>query len=151
MSALPEAGGQRESMPLILAISATPLLVEAIARELAGTAVVCRFPAGREDAPGLVAHVAPDVILVDRSQEAEALEPLGLPLVHVSLERGAIRARRADGWQEFRADGASTAVIRNVLLGELFAAAAHRRPATDVVHTNARPGGSEHGGDPEAR
>jgi hypothetical protein len=122
-----------KAMPLILAISETPLLVEALAHELAGTAVVCRFPAGHEDPRGLVAHVAPDAILVDRPQEAEELAPLDLPLVHVVVERRSVRARRDDGWHEYPAPDASTASIRNVLLGELYAAAAHRRP-----------GGSEH-------
>jgi hypothetical protein len=126
------------AMPLILAISETPLLVEALAHDLDGTAVVCRFPAGREDPRGLVAHVTPDAIVVDRRQEAEELAALDVPLVHVVVERRAVRARRADGWHEFPNPDVSPAAIRNVLLGELAAAMKHRRP-----------GGLEHGGNPE--
>jgi hypothetical protein len=109
-----------KEIPLILAISESPLLVEALAHDLAGTAVVCGFPAGREDPRGLVAHVAPDAVLVDRPQEAEELEPLDLPLVHVLVEGRSVRARRDDGWHEYPTPDASTASIRNVLLGELL-------------------------------
>jgi hypothetical protein len=136
---------RRLAMPLILAISDAPLLVEALAHDLAGTAVVCRFPAGREDPRGLVAQVAPDLVLVDRRHEAEALESFDLPLVHVLVERRSVRARREDGWHEFAIPDASTAAIRNVLLGELFAAAANRRlratPRAEAL-TEARPGGN---------
>lgn len=113
-------------MPLILAISELPLLVEALAHDLDGTAVVCRFPAGREDARGLVAHVAPDAVVVDRRQEAEELASLDVPLVHVLVERRAVRARRRDGWHEYPNPDVSPAAIRNVLLGELTAAAKNR-------------------------
>jgi hypothetical protein len=126
-----------KTMLLILAISEAPLLVEALAQDLDGTAVVCRFPAGREDARGLVAHVAPDAVVVERREDADDLASLDLPLVHVLVERRTVRARRSDGWHEYPNPDASPAAIRNVLLGELTAA-------------SRRPGGTEHGGDPEA-
>jgi hypothetical protein len=128
-----------KATPLILAISEAPLLVEALAHDLDGTAVVCRFPAGREDARGLVAHVAPDAVVVERREDADELATLDLPLVHVLVERRTVRARRNDGWHEYPNPDASPAAIRNVLLGELTAAMTRR------------PGGSEHGGEPEAR
>ena len=120
------------ALPLILAISDAPLLVEALAQDLDGTAVVCRFPAGREDPCGLVAHVTPDAIVVDRRQEAEELEALDVPLVHVLIEGRAVRAHRADGWHEFPNPDVSPAGIRNVLLGELAAAMKHRSPGGGV-------------------
>src|SRR2546430_13356968 len=49
-------------------------------------------------------------------------------LVYVALERRTVRARRDNQWHEFPIPEASTAAIRNVLLGELFAAAANRQP-----------------------
>lgn len=127
-------------MPLILAISEAPLLAEALAHDLDGTAVVCCFPAGREDPRGLVAHVTPDAIVVDRRQDAEELAALDVPLVHVLVDGRAVRARRADGWHEFPNPDVSPAAIRNVLLGELAASMKNRRP-----------GGREHGGISEAR
>jgi hypothetical protein len=123
-----------ERVPLILAISETPLLVEALAHDLEGAAVVRSFPAGREDPCGLVMHIRPDAVVVDRRQEADALATLDVPLIHVLVDERAVRAHRVDGWHEFPNPDASAAEIRNVLLGELYAVTAH-------AQFDARPGG----------
>jgi hypothetical protein len=123
------------ALPLILAICETPLLAEALADDLESIAIVRPFPAGRGDARGLAANVAPDAVVVDRSEEADELEALDVPLVHVLVDRRVVRVRRANGWHELPNPTASAAAIRNVLLGEIFAVAAHRRsiqPSTNA-------------------
>jgi hypothetical protein len=139
----------QQGIPLILAICETPLLAEALADDLQSIAIVRRFPAGRGGALGLAASVAPDAVVVDRSEEADELETLDMPLVHVLVDRRVVRVHRADGWHELPNPTASAAAIRNVLLGEIFAVVAHRRS----IHTStdAQPGGIQHGGDLEAR
>jgi hypothetical protein len=116
---------------LVLTICEAPLLGEALGRDLDGIAVVRGFPAGRDDARGLVRHVEPDAVVVDCERTALELESAGVPLVHVLLREGKVRALRADGWHEFDNADDSVAVIRNILMGELYAVAAHRHLASE--------------------
>jgi hypothetical protein len=115
------------SCPFILALCSAPLLGEALARELEDIAVVRSFPAGRCDVLGLVAHANPDAVFVDRAEDAELLRHLDVPVVHALLAEGKVRSLRAEGWREFDNPEDSVSAIRNVILGDLYAVAAHRR------------------------
>jgi hypothetical protein len=133
-----------DALPLILALCSAPLLGEALARELEDVAVVRAFPPGRGDVLGLVAHANPDAIVVDREEDAHLLGDLDVPVVHALLREGKVRSLRDDGWQEFDNPGGSVSVIRNVVLSDLYAVAAHRR-------RTARPEEREHGGTASGR
>jgi hypothetical protein len=119
---------RRRYEPLVLAVCATPLLPEAVGAALEGVATVRGFPAGRGDTRGLVARVSPDLVIVDTDEEADALETLApvVPVLHVVLDRQHLRLRRNGSWEDVPNPDNSLEQIRNVLFGELLAAAGVR-------------------------
>jgi hypothetical protein len=117
--------------PVVLAVTGTPLLTQALAAALEGVAVLHHLPAGVADLGGLVRHIRPDALVVDCDDEAGELtavaDELSLPFVHVSLQTQQLRVLRDQSWSAQPSWGTSPSAIRNVLLGEIYGAAARRR------------------------
>lgn len=126
-------GGPRSAAPpapVVLAVTATPLLNETLAAALDGVAVLRHIPAGIADLAGLVRHIDPDALMVDdegATDLAVVAAELSLPLVHVSLRTRELRVLRHGGWRAFPSWGASPNAIRNVLIGEIYGSDARRR------------------------
>ena len=116
---------------LVVAITATPLLSETIAEALDGVAVVGRFPPDLEGLEGLVDHIRPDGLIVDRDdtadQLAEAAAKLSIPLVHISLLSQQLRVLRGGNWSNFSSYGTSPDALRNVLVGAIYGSSILRR------------------------
>src|SRR5215210_6727711 len=110
---------RRDTRPLVAVICATPLLCEAVAAALEGTADLQRFPAGGGDADGLLRGLAPDAVVVDRPEEADAAVAFarmsGAALLHISLSERRLLLLAEEGWREPRGDAASPRHLRNVL------------------------------------
>ena len=108
--------------PLIAAICAVPLLVEALTAALDGIAEVQSFPAGRSGTDGLLRSVRPDGVVVDNDEGAEHAAAYaresGAPLVHVQLAAQNLRVLTDGSWGVV-AD-ASPESIRNVLVAALY-------------------------------
>ena len=109
--------------PVVAAVCAVPILTEALRTILDGIAEVRTFPARGGDTVGLLRSLAPDAIVVDTEDEAQAAAPFArdaeLTLVHVLLRERKLRVLSGEEWQEFE-DGASPEEIRNVLVGALY-------------------------------
>ena len=112
--------------PLVLALTATPLLTDFLRDELDAVAVVRHFPAGSADLGGLVRHTMPDILVIDGDQDALELaavaDELSVTLVQILLPLHEIRVHRGGRWDPEPLSIESPTTIRNLLLGELFQA-----------------------------
>jgi hypothetical protein len=117
--------------PVILAVTGTPLLNEALEAALDGIAVLRRLPAGISDLDALTRHIGPDAIVVDSDDAADKLAAVAaadsVPLVHVALKTREVRVLGDDGWHAFPSSETSPNAIRNVLIGEIFGTSIRRR------------------------
>jgi hypothetical protein len=109
---------------LVAVICATPLLLEALTAAMGPTAEVRSFPAGGGDTDGLLRWLAPDAVVVDRAEEAEAAAAFarlsGAPLLHISLTECRLRVLSDSGWTEPAGDAGTAGHLRNVLVGMMF-------------------------------
>jgi hypothetical protein len=111
--------------PLVAAVCAVPLLVEAVDAALESVAEVRSFPARGGDVAGLVRWLQPDLVIVDSEegalQAAAVAEEYDLPLVHISVRERALRIFRHGSWQRVgNGEGPTPESIRNVVAGTLF-------------------------------
>jgi hypothetical protein len=117
--------------PLVLALTATPLLTDLLRDQLDEVATVRNLPAGSVDLGGLVRHTVPDALVIDSAQNAAELSAvaheLSVPLVQILLPSRQIRLFRDGRWDPVPLSIESPTTIRNVLLGELFRALSARR------------------------
>ena len=117
--------------PVVLAVTATPLLNATLEAALEGVAVLRRLPAGLSDLRDLVRHIAPDAVVVDSEESATSLATAAaewaVPLVHVSLKTRELRVLRDSEWRAFPSAETSPNSIRNILIGEIYGAASRRR------------------------
>ena len=122
---------KRRSQPLIAVLSSVPMLREALAHTLEDIAEVRVFPAGRGDTPGLLRSLAPEAIIVDNEEEAEAAAAFAreadTPVVLVSYRDEHLLLLTDTGWEEGK-DTISAEGIRNALVGGLFGRARKEAP-----------------------
>jgi hypothetical protein len=117
--------------PVILAVTGTPLLNEALETALDGIAVLRCLPVGISDLDALIPHIGPDALVVDSDDTANKLAAVAaaysVPLVHVSLKTRELRVLGDAGWRAFLSSETSPNAIRNVLIGEIFGSSIRRR------------------------
>jgi hypothetical protein len=120
----PAMRSQELPEPIVALICATPLLCEALAAAMADVARVQSFPAGRGDTEGLLRWLAPDAVVVDEVEEAEAATAYarasGAPLLHISLAEPKLLVFANDSWMAAAGGADSTHQLRNVLVGMMF-------------------------------
>lgn len=111
--------------PLVVAVCAVPLLLEALTSALEDIAEVQSFPAHRGDTIGLLRGLKPDAVVVDADDEAEAAASFAYgsnsPILHISLEERKLRVLRNGDWEDAGNGGTSSEDIRNILVAGLFA------------------------------
>lgn len=122
---------RKRSQPLVAVLSSVPMLREALAHTLEDIAEVRVFPAGRGDTAGLLRSLAPDAIVVDNEQEAEAAAAFAreadTPVVLVSYRDEHLLVLTDAGWEEGE-EPVSAEGIRNALVGGLFGRARKEAP-----------------------
>lgn len=110
--------------PLVLALTATPLLTDLLRDLLHTVAVVRHFPAGSDGLDGLVRHTRPDALVIDSDRDALELsavaDELSVPLVQILLPSHEIRVFRDGNTDPAIHTIESPTTIRNLLIGELF-------------------------------
>ncbi len=115
---------QLRRQPIVLVVSATPLLYEALADSMRGFATLHEIPANRPDLIGLLRALHFDALVVDTPTEVGEIEALARelrrPLLHILLRERKVRVLRDDGFEVFDEAGASAESIRNLLVGEIF-------------------------------
>ena len=117
--------------PLVLALTTTPLLTELLRDLLADSALVRAYPGGSADLEGLVRHTQPDLLITDSDEDALELsrvaEELLVPLVQIRLAAHKARVFRERRWAPEPLPIETPTTVRNLLLAELFRAAATNR------------------------
>lgn len=130
--------------PLVLALTATPLLTDLLRDQLDEVATVRSFPAGSVDLAGLVRHTAPEIVVIDSEEDtvelSEVADELSVPLIQILLPSRRIRVFRDGDWGPVPLSIESPTTIRNLLLGELFRTLSARRGPRPVL-----PAYSDHG------
>ncbi len=111
--------------PLVAVVCVVPLLGEAMESAL-DFADVRSFSASDGDIDGLLRWMRPDALIVDSEGDAEAAAAFArdheLPVLHVSLQKRALRLHRRGAWEVVGSgENATPTVIRNVVAGALFA------------------------------
>jgi hypothetical protein len=114
-----------KNRPLVMVVCAVPLLGEAMGSAL-DFAEVRSFSASDGDLAGLLRWLRPDALIVDGEAEAEEAAAFAreheLPVLHVSVQKRALRLHRRGSWETIGSDeGPSPTAIRNVVAGVLFA------------------------------
>ena len=111
--------------PLVAVVCVVPLLGEAMESAL-DFAEVRSFSTSDGDIAGLLRWLRPDALIVDSEGDAEEAAAFArdheLPVLHVSVQKGALRLLRHGAWEIIGSgEQATPAVIRNVVAGALFA------------------------------
>jgi hypothetical protein len=111
--------------PLVAVVCVVPLLGEAMESAL-DFAEVRSFSAGGGDIAGLLRWMRPDALIVDSEGDADEAAAFArdheLPVLHVSLQKRALRLHRHGAWETIGSgEHATPSVIRNVVAGALFA------------------------------
>src|SRR5258708_7577603 len=104
--------------PLVAVVCAVPLLGEAMESAL-DFAEVRSFSTSDGDLAGLLRWLRPDALIVDTDGDAEEAAAFArdheLPVLHVSVQTGALRLLRRGAWQIVGSgEHATPTVIRNV-------------------------------------
>lgn len=122
---------RKRRQPLVAVLSSVPMLVEALANTLEDIAEVRVFPSGRGDTQGLLRSLAPEAIVVDNEEEAEAAAAFAreadTPVVLVSYREENLLVLTDAGWEEGE-EPVSAEGIRNALVGGLFGRARKEVP-----------------------
>jgi len=109
----------RRSRPLVVTISDVPIFYEAIARSLRDRATVHPLTPVGHDTDVVLRAVAPDVVIVDSSQNAQAAAQSaaeqGFRIVHVSSEDSVLRVLGPGGWAEQGLPAMGTEAFWNIL------------------------------------
>jgi hypothetical protein len=108
------------SRPLIAVVARVPLFVEALAAAFDDLADVQAVRLVDGELEGLLAALRPDAVVVEAGQEPGFT--VEVPLLHVDLERQAVRSRAGEDWTQHEIDLSGEA-IRNVVLAAMFAEA----------------------------
>jgi hypothetical protein len=111
--------------PLVAVVCVVPLLGEAMESAL-DFAEVRSFSASDGDIAGLLRWLRPDALIVDSDGHAEEAAAFArdheLPVLHVSVQKHALRLYRHGAWEIIGSgEHATPTVIRNVVAGALFA------------------------------
>jgi hypothetical protein len=111
--------------PLVAVVCVVPLLGEAMESAL-DFAEVRSFSGSDGDIAGLLRWLRPDALIVDSDEHAEEAAAFArdheLPVLHVSVQRRALRLHRHCAWEIVGSgEQATPTVIRNVIAGALFA------------------------------
>jgi hypothetical protein len=114
-----------EERPLVAVVCVVPLLGEAMESAL-DFAEVRSFSASGGDIAGLLRWIRPDALIVDSEEDAEEAAAFArdheLPVLHVSVQKHALRLHRHGAWEIIESgEQATPTVIRNVVAGALFA------------------------------
>jgi hypothetical protein len=122
---------EARALPLVAVVSKIPILAEALAAALDTFAEVQHFPAGGADSSGMLRYLRPDVAVVDNDQDLASIEQIareqGFTVLAVGLADRTLRVLEKDGrWTEPVDPDPSAEVIRNIILGHLFARKAGR-------------------------
>lgn len=124
MSAASDTRQRDPGRPLVLALTATPLLTDLLRDLLETVAVVRYFPAGSVGLDGLVRHTRPDALVIDSDQDALELfavaDELSVPVVQILLPSHEIRVFRDGNRDPAPHTIESPTTIRNLLIGVLF-------------------------------
>jgi hypothetical protein len=131
----------RDAHPLVLTLTATPLLTDLLRDLLDEVAEIRHFPAGSADLQGLVRHTMPDAVILDGDEDAlelsDVADELSVPLIQILLSAHEIRVFRDGRWHPSTLPIESPTTIRNVLVGELFhASPAERKPMPALTGTD---------------
>jgi hypothetical protein len=123
---------EKRNLPLVLVVSAVPVLREALADSLDEIAEVRGIPADRRDTGGLLRWLGPDAVVVDSHSDADeaaefALES-GTPLIRISYEAEKVHVLGSSGWIEPEGAGLAPEDIRNIVVGLLFGRVARGAP-----------------------
>jgi hypothetical protein len=117
---------ETRALPLVAVVSKIPILAEALAAALDTFAKVQHFPAHSADTAGMVRYLRPDAVVVDNDQDLVELEAIAraqrFTVLVVDLKERALRLLDDDGrWVDPPDRDPSAEVIRNIILGRLFA------------------------------
>jgi hypothetical protein len=133
MSAVGGTDGESRELPLVIVVSAVPMLREALADSLDEIAEVRGVPARRRDTTGLLRWLAPDAVVVDThsdaTEAAEFAQETGTPLLRISYDDAKVHVFGSSGWVEPDGAGLSPEDIRNVVVGLLFGRVVRGAPA----------------------
>jgi hypothetical protein len=111
------------SRPRIAVVARVPLFVEALAGVFDGLGDLQAVRGADAELGGLLAALHPDAVIVEATDEPDL--DLGVPLVHVDLERRTVQSRLAGEWTLHGIELSGEA-IRNVVLEAMFVGAEPR-------------------------